>query len=117
MVGLGSPDRFMNASVDHGFVNNVASKNLWGILRKPKASSGSAVCDHRDRGVRPTLIGTELRARGMESGLVLKRGPSKGERLARVDSVKGYNVGICGRTLLWWGDYGRQPNRLRATGW
>lgn len=43
----------------------------------------------------------------MESRLVLERGPSKGQRLARVDSVKGYNVGICGRTLFWWSDYGR----------
>ena len=36
----------------------------------------------------------------MESRLVLERGPLKGERLARFDSVKGHNVGICGRTLL-----------------
>ena len=107
----------MNVTVDHGFVNNVASKNLWAILLKPKTSNSSAVCDHRDRGVRPILIGTELCACGMESRLVLERGPLKGERLARVDSVKGYNVGICGRTLLWWGDYGRYLNRLRATGW
>ena len=53
----------------------------------------------------------------MESRLVLEWGPSKGERLARVDSVKGYNVGICGRTLLWWGEYGRLPYGLKATGW
>jgi hypothetical protein len=75
----------MNATVDHGFVNNVARKNLWAILRKPKTSNSSAVCDRRDRGVRPTLIGTELCARGMESCPVLERGPLKGERLARVD--------------------------------
>jgi hypothetical protein len=43
----------------------------------------------------------------MESRLVLERGLSKGERLARVDSVNGYNLGICGRTLLWRGEYGR----------
>ena len=43
----------------------------------------------------------------MESRLVLERGPSKGERLARVDLIKGYNVGICGRTLLCGGEYGR----------
>ena len=43
----------------------------------------------------------------MQSRLVLERGPSKGERLASVDSVNGDNVGICGRTLLWRGEYGR----------
>ena len=46
MVALGSPDRFINATVDHGFVNNVASKNLWAILRLPKAPNSSAVCHH-----------------------------------------------------------------------
>ena len=53
------------------------------------------------------MIGNEWRARGMEGRLVLERGPSKGERLARVESIKGYNVGICGRTLLYRGEYGR----------
>ena len=52
----------------------------------------------------------------MEGRLVLERGLPKGERLARVDSLKGYNVGICGRTLLWWGEYGLLPYGLRATG-
>ena len=46
LVALGSPDRFINANVDHGFVNNVASKNLWAILRLPKAPNSSAVCHH-----------------------------------------------------------------------
>ena len=107
LVALGSPDRFINATVDHGFVNNVASKNLWAILRLPKAPNSSAVCHHRDRGVRPTAIGTEWCALGMEGRLVLERGPPKGKRLARVDSLKDYNVGICGRTLLLRGEYGR----------
>ena len=40
----------------------------------------------------------------MQSRLVFEPGASNGERLARVDSVNGYNVGICGRTLLWWGE-------------
>ena len=43
----------------------------------------------------------------MESRSVLEQGPPKGERLARVDSLKGYNVVICGRTLLVRGEYGR----------
>ena len=53
----------------------------------------------------------------MQSRLVFEPGASNGERLARVDSVKVYNVGICGCTLLWWGEYGRLPYGLRATGW
>ena len=52
----------------------------------------------------------------MQSRLV-EPGASNAERLASVDSIKGYNVGICGRTLLWWGEYGRFPYGLRATGW
>ena len=43
----------------------------------------------------------------MESRLVLERGPLKGERLARVESIGGYTVGIRGRALLCRGEYGR----------
>ena len=60
-----------------------------------------------DRGVRPTATGTEWCALGMEGRLVLERGPTKGERLARVESIEGYTVGIRGRALLCRGEYGR----------
>ena len=101
LVALGAPDRFMNPVVEHGFVNNVFSKNLWAMLRQSRTPNSSAVCDHRGRAVRPIVIGTVwCGERGaLRTAWCLSRDARRASN-ERVSNLKGYNVGTCGRTLL-----------------